>query len=128
MSQNYLGELLRTFKIHNVFHVSLLKLHVGQHVQVLLELPPMDKEGHIIYVPESIVGFKDHVLWNRVYVEYLIKWKGLPEYENSWQLENIVQEHPYFPTELIVSCYCCTNREQQVSKILRAKFSGKGWL
>ena len=44
----------------------------------------MDEEGHIIYVRKSIVGFKDHVLWNRVYVEYLIKWKGLLEDENSW--------------------------------------------
>ena len=87
--------LPRTSRIHNVFHVSLLKPHVGQHVQVLPELPPMDEEGHIIYVPESIVGLRDHVLWNKGYAEYLIKWKGLPEDENSWQPEVIVQEHPY---------------------------------
>ena len=101
-------ELPRTSRIHNVFHVSLLKPHVEQHVQVLPELPPMDEEGHIIYVPESIVGFRDHVLRNKVYVEYLIKWKGLCKTGLGWIF-------PYFtcsklpPSLPQITCSCETS-------------------
>ena len=47
----------------------------------------MDEEGHIIYVPEQIKGFRDHVLRNKACTEYLIKWKGYSSAENSWEPE-----------------------------------------
>lgn len=38
-----------------------------------------------------------------MYIEYLIKWKGLLEDEQSWQPESIVQEYPHSKLTII----CC---------------------
>lgn len=86
-------ELPRNSKIHNVFHVSCLKKALGQHVVPSTELPPLDEEGKLILEPETLLETKEKILRNRVIKEYLIKWKGLPVEDATWQGSEILM-HP----------------------------------
>ena len=73
------------WKIHPVFHNSLLKLYkeTPQHGPNFSRPPPdivAEEEGH--YEIEEIQDAKP--TRNRQSTQYLIKWKGYPESENSW--------------------------------------------
>ena len=48
-------ELPTDSRVHNVFHVSCLKKALGQNLVSLLILPPLDDEGKLILVLESIL-------------------------------------------------------------------------
>lgn len=41
--------------LHLVFHVSILKKKLGQHVSPLTILPPMDLHGKLLLEPECIL-------------------------------------------------------------------------
>lgn len=86
-------ELPSHSKIHNVFHVSCLKKALGQHVISSQELPPLDDEGKLILAPESILEVKKKKLRSRVIREYLIKCKGLPMEDSTWEGSQILS-HP----------------------------------
>ena len=83
--------LPNTTRIHDVFHVSQLKGYLGPDVRVVDELPPMNEEGMVEYVPESIIGKRERVLRTRSLVEFLIKWKDLPLEEASWQPASMLE-------------------------------------
>ena len=80
-------------KVHNIFHVSRLKKALGHHVAPFAVLPPLDDEGKLILIPEAILDFREKKLRSRVIREYLIKWKGLPIEDATWESEEILQ-HP----------------------------------
>jgi len=71
-------ELPEGIRIHNVFHASCLKKALGQQVVSSTDLPPLDKEGNLILVPEQILAFREKCLRNKTLNEYLIRWKDLP--------------------------------------------------
>jgi hypothetical protein len=80
-------------KIHNVFHVSCLKKAVGQHVSILEELPPLDEEGQLELVSEEVLEQRERRLRSRVIRECLVRWRGLPVEDATWEGEHILQ-HP----------------------------------
>ena len=80
-------ELPEGSKIHNVFHISCLKKVVGQHVATSFELPPLDKEGQLVLVPEEILQERERKLRSRVIQEFLVKWKDLPIEDATWEGE-----------------------------------------
>jgi hypothetical protein len=86
-------ELPADNRVHNVFHVSRLKKALGQNVVPSAVLPPLDDEGKLILVLESILNSKEKQLRRRVIREYLIKWKDLPIEDATWESEEILQ-HP----------------------------------
>jgi hypothetical protein len=86
-------ELPADSRIHNVFHVSRLKKALGQHVVPSAVLPPLDDEGKLILVPESILDYRERQLRRRTIREYLVKWKDLPVEDATWEDETILQ-HP----------------------------------
>jgi Chromo (CHRromatin Organisation MOdifier) domain len=72
-------------KIHPVFHNSLLKpYHKTKEHGLNHERPPPEivneEEGH--YEIKAIL--KARPTCNKKSTQYLIKWKGYPESENSW--------------------------------------------
>jgi len=69
-------ELLEGCNIHTVFHVSCLKVEVGQHVVTYTEIPPLDEEGQLIIISEEVLETRERKLMNRSIKEFLIKWKN----------------------------------------------------
>jgi hypothetical protein len=86
-------ELPEGSKIHNVFHISCLKKVVGQHVSISQELPPLDEEGQLELVPEEVLEQTQRRLRSRIIKECLVKWRGLPVEDATWEGEHILQ-HP----------------------------------
>jgi hypothetical protein len=78
-------------KIHPVFHVSLLKRHLESdefidrpnlsHPEPLIEAP----DGE--YIPEKILAQRFAVMSKDSTFEYLVKWKGYDDSENTWEPE-----------------------------------------
>ena len=52
-------ELSVDSKVHNIFHVSHLKKALGHHVVPSIVLPPLDDEGKLILVPETILDVRE---------------------------------------------------------------------
>jgi hypothetical protein len=86
-------ELPDSSKIHNVFHVSCLKKAVGQQISISEEFPPLDEEGQLELVPKEVLKQREHRLRSRVIKECLVRWRGLPVEDATWEGEHILQ-HP----------------------------------
>jgi hypothetical protein len=89
----YKLELPEGSKIHNMFHVSCLKKAMGQFINTSEELPPLDEEGQLELVPEELLEFRERKLRSRVIRECLIRWRGLPVEDATWESEQVLQ-HP----------------------------------
>lgn len=86
-------ELPAESRVHNVFHVSRLKKAFEHRVVPSAVLPPLDDEGKLILVPESILEYRERQLRRRTIREYLVKWRDLPVEDATWESEDILQ-HP----------------------------------
>ena len=86
-------ELPKGSKIHNVFHVSCLKRAMGKQVSISEELPPLDEEGQLELVSEEVLEQRQRRLRSRVIKECLVRWRGLPVEDATWEGEHILQ-HP----------------------------------
>jgi hypothetical protein len=74
-----------------VFHVSCLKKVVGQFINTSEELPLLDEEGQLELVPEEVLEFRERKLRSRVIRECLIRWRGLPVEDATWEREQVLQ-------------------------------------
>ena len=54
----------------------------------------LNEEGKIIFEPKAITETRNRQLWNRLILEYLIKWKNLPAEDSTWEDENFIQKYP----------------------------------
>jgi Chromo (CHRromatin Organisation MOdifier) domain len=88
-------QLPKTMKCHNVFHVSLLEPYRASTIKGRQQSPPS---------PVIIDGMEEYeverILWSekrkakrgkKWWVEYLVKWKGYPLGESSWETINAFQ-------------------------------------
>ena len=85
-------------KVHNVFHVSLLKKYVPDKNHLLGdEIALVSKDGTLDIRPERVLPSRQHVLRSRTIMEHLIKWMGYPEEDASWEREDsLLQLYPDF--------------------------------
>ncbi|TYK05651.1 Retrotransposable element Tf2 [Cucumis melo var. makuwa] len=84
--------------IHNVFHVSQLKLKLGNSHLVQHVPPALTEEFELQVEHEAVLGIR----WNTDIGanEWLIKWKGLSDSEATWEpLEAMNQQYPSFHLE-----------------------------
>ncbi|CAJ0943504.1 unnamed protein product [Ranitomeya imitator] len=69
-----------SFAIHNVFHRSLLRRYVAPVVPSVDPPAPVLVEGELEYVVEKILDSRI----SRQKLQYLVKWKGYGQEDNSW--------------------------------------------
>ena len=84
-------------KVHNVFHISLLKKYVPDELHILDEQPLISKDGTLDITPERILQTRERTLRSRTINEHLIKWTGYPEEDASWEREDtLISTYPEF--------------------------------
>ena len=83
----YQLQLPTTWKIHNVFHVVLLRQYKETEVYgANFQLPPPELiNGEELYEIESIMKHRKR---GRGY-QYYVKWKGYPISEAMWEPEDV---------------------------------------
>ncbi|GLT71300.1 hypothetical protein SLA2020_433310 [Shorea laevis] len=69
----------------SVFHVSCLKKKLGNQINPLPTLPPVDGNGEVKPEPEAIIDRRMVHKGRREVTEVLIKWKGASSKDNSWE-------------------------------------------
>ncbi|CAJ0968385.1 unnamed protein product [Ranitomeya imitator] len=69
-----------SFAIHNVFHRSLLRKYVEPVVPSVDPPAPVLVDGELEYVVEKILDSR----FSRRKLQYLVKWKGYGQEDNSW--------------------------------------------
>ena len=75
-SVSYKLELPAESRIHHVFHVSSLKLKLGQHVTPLPTMPPVDESDQVFTEPVAVLQKRTKSLRSRVITEVLVQWSG----------------------------------------------------
>lgn len=84
--------------IHPVFHISKLKLYQSsERFDPHRPLPPVRpppeiKDSEAEYEVEAIREHRMKKWRNKLYKQYLVKWKGYPEYENTWEWIDSLQK------------------------------------
>lgn len=100
----YRLHLPRRWKVHSVFHASLLSpfKQTAVHGSAYAEPPPELVDGEEHWEPEAI-------LWHKKvrsgHLRYLIKWKEYPTSENSWEPEENLEN----AKELLMAYVTCSN-------------------
>jgi hypothetical protein len=74
-----------------VFHVSFLKKALGKKVRILEEFPPLDEDGQLELVLEEVIEWRECIFRSRVIKECLVRWRGLPVEDATWEGEHILQ-------------------------------------
>lgn len=88
-------------RIHNVFHVSLLKAHQGAPPSDIVPLPPLAVDHHPVVTPLTILDWKldSSVTPPRRLV--LVQWMGLPPEDTSWELWDDLQQSYNLEDEVV---------------------------
>lgn len=100
----YRLELPKTMQVHPVFHVSLLRPFQESETfpsrDPHARPPPVTELGPNHYEVERILSMKTTGKGRRQRRLYLVKWKGYPLYESTWEPETSVKHLDEFKTFL----------------------------
>ena len=72
-------------RIHPVFHVSLLKKTVGDHLTTHTDLPPVADDGELLLEPKCVLDTRWVKRGSKFIEESLIQWKRLPRDDATWE-------------------------------------------
>jgi len=81
--QAYKLKLPPTYKIHPVFHVSLLEEYHERHKDKPVEPASIDLDGDEVWEVEAILAHRDSKRPKRR--EWLVRWKGFTPASDSWE-------------------------------------------
>jgi hypothetical protein len=79
-------------QLHDVFHVSQLKRHLGPKAVPSAELPLIDEKGMIKVAPEAILQRRQIPRNNELVVQWLIQWVNLPSSEATWEDASFIRK------------------------------------
>ena len=76
-------------KVHDVFHVSLLKKYIHD-VTHIIDWNVIQEEPEGKFQTESlcILDRKEHMLWNQAIIEIKVQWKHFSPEEATWEMED----------------------------------------
>jgi hypothetical protein len=84
-------------KVHNVFHVSLLKKYIHDPTRIInWNMVQVEPEGEFEVEPLRILDNKEIVLRNRAIAQVKVQWKHFSPKEATWELEEDLQRS--YPT------------------------------
>lgn len=72
-------------QLHDVFHVSQLKRHLGSCVVPSPDLPLVDEHGNIKVAPSAILQRRMIPRNNEPVIQWLIHWVNLPPEQATWE-------------------------------------------
>jgi hypothetical protein len=83
-------------RIHNVFHVSLLKKYIHDPTHMIdWNLVQVEPEGEFQVEPLHILDQREITLWNRAVTQVKVQWKHFSPKEATWELEgDLRKSHP----------------------------------
>ncbi|MCO5599330.1 hypothetical protein L7F22_053431 [Adiantum nelumboides] len=88
-------KLPESWRIHNAFHVSLLRPYVGDVLEDMpVEDQPEVEEPDEILVPEQILAHKERKVKGKVARRYLVKFRNYPPMDAKWMEEGELPESP----------------------------------
>jgi hypothetical protein len=82
----YKVELPPNLKMHNVFHVQLLKKY-RDNGKVQPPPPPIEIDDSLEYEVERVLGHRKVKRGKQIRKEFLVKWLGYEHEHNTWELE-----------------------------------------
>ncbi|PON75651.1 Ribonuclease H-like domain containing protein, partial [Trema orientale] len=96
----YKLDLPRSSSVHPVFHVSQLCRAIGAS-QPISELPPhLSAELELLVEPDAVLGVRSGTGHASFPSEVLVRWKGLPDFEATWESYDMIQhQFPSFHLE-----------------------------
>ncbi|MCO5614411.1 hypothetical protein L7F22_068692 [Adiantum nelumboides] len=97
--QAYKLQLPPNLKVHDVFHVSLLKPYVPNLDQLLdAEQIVVLSQGILKLQPDYILEMRKRRLRNRNIIKHLVKWKDFPKEDATWEDQVTLQkDYPDLP-------------------------------
>ncbi|GJZ19340.1 ty3-gypsy retrotransposon protein [Tanacetum coccineum] len=99
----YRLDLPDTAKVHNVFHVSLLKKCVGDPKAIVASLPSEFFGAHPILLPDRVVDSRTILQNGRSIQQVLVQWQNQPIIDATWENLEFRHDFPSFNLEVKVS-------------------------
>lgn len=81
----YKLELPPQCRIHPIFHVSNLKLRIGDGTPFTTSLPEFDDQGDLLWHPEKVLDLAMVRKKKRNITQWLIQWAGLHVEDATWE-------------------------------------------
>ena len=90
---SYRIALIVGMRVHNVFHVSLLKIFVHDPNHIIdWNVKRVEIKGEFQVEPMHILDEKVALLWNQAIRQVKVQWKCLGLDEYTWELEDAMKE------------------------------------